>query len=285
MITLENGKTLSGSALVELTIRNDLAPIPVTVEGTFRIDEEKFLNEGKTFKLGTGDKIRIIKSKKVKGTVIQDGLTADVIQVIGVLDSCHKLCFTAEKDIIKEKVPLSNVYKLCGSEATVTSNDFQVDRFYLLRGDVPTFHIARALQEAGGVARWKKNKIDLIKLQEFESKKPERAIPAMTGADESFEWMERHEVSSFFSAKPDGSILWGNEKKPRDSRFIPLKEKATLVNMTRCLVRKRMAKIPLDQRICAGDVVLEQGNVRWVVITAAHLSVEGLTQLWLGKVE
>lgn len=107
-------------------------------------------------------------------------------------------------------------------------------------------------------------------------------------------FLERHSVPWFYSLNESGGFVYGNRTKARRARYSPFKNALRLRNMTHCLVRKMIAKVPYDQRICAGDVVQTSSGEQYAVITAAHvfdsgaMSGEGqdaYTKLWLGVVE
>ena len=113
---------------------------------------------------------------------------------------------------------------------------------------------------------------------------------SMTDLDSGF--LERHEIPTYYSIADDGSFVYGNKTKTRSAVFVPRKDERQLQNMSKCLVQRKTAKIALDIRLCAGDVIDIQGDKPLVIITAAHVFESGtdtggsgsqFTKLWLGS--
>lgn len=288
MIVLKNGRIVQGGTLLACVLRNDLAPVPVTLEADIRAEKElaSMLAEGQAVRFGghNGDEFRIIKSERIFGSAVQGEYTADFTRIIAVLSSMHNLCFARKSAVIMEDAQLTGIYRRCESTATVVNNDFACKRFYCFAGEAPSFHIMRALQDAGGVVRYKNNRLEFLSLYDLSRREPTKGAAYSGGTELETEYIERFDVPSYYSTTPSGAIIQGNLSKDRTREYAPLRDAGILNNMTKCLVRKRTIKMAMDQKICAGDIVVQAG-INYVVMTAAHDCVEGLTKLWLGVVK
>lgn len=288
-----NGVQIRGDLIKSAVLRSDLTVIPATLHAKIRVDDElkKLLAEGKTITAGN-DKFYIVKSIAPTGRQSQGEHETGFIEIFAFLESVYKTSFILKTAILKEKTTLQAIYRASGATLKAIENDLSVKRFYCLAGNFPTTDIAKTLQEEGGVVRWKNGKMAYFRLQDLMKQKPIMSLPnnAMKDFDSGF--LERHEVSTFYSIDDDGAFIYGNQTKTRKATYIPNKDERQLQNMGRCLVkRKETNKISFDTRICGGDIIDVQGIGQYAVITAAHVFEGGLdssgseqyTKLWLGN--
>jgi len=297
IIFTENQKQIPGELLGTAILRSDAAPIPLTLEASIKAgnaDVERQIVEGKILTLGNGDTLRVIKSEKVKSRMTQADREVATIQIVALLDSVHPAAFVRQRAIIKENYSLAAIYRACGGNVRLIDADFSATRFYCPVGDTPTFHIARILQEEGGIMRWKNKRLQFIRLQNLMDARPEIALPSGATMDIESGFLERHVVPWFFSVDASGAVIFGNRDKARAVRFAPHKNEQRLRNMTRCLLQRKTAKIGLNMKLCAGDIVDIPGDGRFAIITAAHVFDTGqdsagqtdtYTRLWLGEVD
>lgn len=296
ILTLENGKQLRGDLILSAILRSDLAPIPVTLEAEIRAGEEGFdgqLAEGKLLTLATGDTLHIVKSERIVRPYVQGSRILDGFRVTALLAACLPVAYVRSRAIVKEDATLSAIYRAAGASVSVKS-DFPVKRFSCLIGDVPSFQIARVLQEEGGVVRWKSKRLEFLPLRGLNAADAVRTLPGRATEDEDAGFLERHAVPWFFSLDSAGGFIYGNRDKPRSVRYAPFKTEIQLRNMTRALIRRRVVKTGYDQRICAGDCVTFEDGAKYTVLTAAHCFSNGSeeggasdqhTRLWLGEVD
>jgi hypothetical protein len=292
ILILENGQQLRGDMIRSAVVRSDLAPIPVTLETEIRYDEEikRYLLEGKIIE-ANGDRFRIIKNNKMEIREMQGKRGIIFIRIIGLLDSVHTAAFVRKKAIIKENSTLTEIYRATGATLKAIEADFDVPRFYCPIGQVPTFQIAKILQEEGGVVRWKAGKMKFFRNPDLFKQKPVMALPKNADENVISGFQERHEVPWFYSTKPDGSIIYGNREKTRTTGFSPFKNTLRLNNMTRCLIQRKVAKVYYFARIAAGDLIEIYDSDPLVVVTAAHAfqsgtdgsGVKQYTRLWLAE--
>jgi hypothetical protein len=290
ILTLPNGRQLRGDIVKSIVLRSDLAPIPATLEADIRIDDElkRMLSEGKTIS-ANGDVFYIIKSEGGHGRLTQGQHSTDAVRITALLNACHQSAFVREKAIIKENASLSEIYRASGASVKAIDADFAIPRFTCPVGQVPTFHIARALQEEGGVVRWKAGKMKFFRLRDLFQQKPVMSLPDIASENVNSGFLERHEVPFFYSLKGDGGFIHGNQAKARTARYAPFKNSLRLQNMTRCLVQKKVSKINLSPRLAAGDLIGITGAQPLVIVTAAHVlqsNTDGsggnqYTKLWL----
>jgi len=296
IIYLNNGNQIRGDLIKSAVVRSDMSPVPVTLEAEIRIDEDMAdrLAEGEIITLGgQGDELRIIKSTKVLNRVSQGKREMDAIQITALLSVCHTVSFVRGRAIIKENVSLSSLYRASGASIKSVDGDFPVPRFYCLVGDTPSFHITRILQEEGGIVRWKSGKLQFMRLDDLFRQSPIMNLPDNASDDSNSNFMESHEIPSFFSIDENAGFVFGNRNTTRSIKFSPFKNVQKLKNMSRCLVQRKVSKINFAPRIVAGDLINFVGDPPLCVITAAHVfqsNTDGsgnnqYTKLWLGDLE
>jgi hypothetical protein len=288
------GTELRGDLIRFAVMRNDAVPIPVTLEAEIRVDEsiKSGLEEGQVITVGQAeDKFYIIKSIHGDARMAQGDHDTQSVKITALLENCYKTSFVQDKAIVKEKPTLSQCYKASGATLQSVDSDFPIDRFMVYVGESPTFHISRALQENGGIIRWKKGKMKFFKLPDLFKQEPVIALPDNASQDIKSGFSERHAVQSFYSLDENGKFVYGNKEKARSARFMPFMNEQQLRNLTRCLVQRKIAKIYYNEDICAGDLVNIVNNKPLVVVTSAHVytsgtdggSTEQYTKLWLSE--
>lgn len=297
ILFLSNGRQIRGDLIDQAILRSDLSPIPVTLEADIRAGDDDFearLQEGQLLKTVSGDEFYIIKSERTSSRASLGDKELAGFRITALLNCCLSVAYVRSRAIIKENATLSAIYRAAGASVPSIQSDFPVPRFYCPIGQTPTFHIARVLQEEGGVVRWKNSKLQFIRLQGILDGKVVRTLPETAALDVNTGFLERHEVPWFFSLDEAGGVVFGNRDKPRSVQFSPFKNVQRLRNMTRCLIHRKTAKILYDINICAGDVIAFTGGTKYAVITAAHVfksgstdggATEAFTRLWLGEVE
>lgn len=277
-------------------MRSDMAPVPLTLEAEIRIDDgmEGELSVGKTIIAG-GDQyaLYILKSEVSTGRVAQGERAVSFVKISAILDVAHEVAFVRRSAIIKENTTLSAIYRAAGAKLSAIDADFPVSRFYCPVGDTPTFPIARALQEAGGIVRWRAGKMQFIRLPDLFKQKAVVDIQSGDTEAATSGFVERHSVPWFFSLSPSGEVVHGSREKARSVRYVPFKNEQQLRNMSRCLVHRKKAKLDYSERLCAGDLVNVVGGDKLAIVTAVHVfssGTEGETpdqysRLWLASME
>jgi hypothetical protein len=291
----EKGKPIRGDFIRRAVLRSDLVPVPLTLEADIRADRETkgFFAVGKSIFTYQGDDLEIIKSEYMPTGNAQGEGEAAFVRIIAVLRQVKEVSFLKQRAIIKYNGTLASVYRSAGATLRGIVGDFAISRFVCLAGEVPTFHIARALQEAGGVVRWKSGRLEFMSLPALFQQEPFDTIPSHNSEDVSSGFLERHEVPAFYSTDKDGAIVVGNNSKPRSIRYQPSASETTLRNMTSCLVHDKTTRYRYAPAINAGDIIAIQGSESLVVMTAASVfeagadggSPEQYTRLWLGRLE
>jgi hypothetical protein len=294
MKIIVDGEELRGDLIRFAVMRNDAVPIPVTLEADIRVDESiaDSLRESSIIKAGINEEDFYIL-KVVHGDTRGSQGTHDLksVKIFAALDKCVEVSFVRSKPILKEKSTLSECYRASGAEVKYIDADFPIDRFSCCVGETPSFHIARALQENGGIIRWKKEAMKYFKLADLFKQEPVIKLPNDNIQDHQSGFLERHSVQSFYSLDENGKFIYGNKKKARSARFMPHMNEQQLQNLTRCLIHKKISKIYYSEDICAGDLVEFEGHDPLVVLTAAHVYTSGTdggessqyTKLWLSE--
>lgn len=291
-----NGQALRGDLIRSAVLRSDAVPVPVSLEAEIRVDESLIphLQEGKIITAGLAeDPFWIIKVVRANARQSQGQHGAESVAVTAILDPCHAVAFVQQKAIIKERATLQQIYKACGASIKAIDADFPVDKFSCFTGETPSFHIARTLQENGGIVRWKAGKMQYIRLPDIFRQKPIMTLSDNASQNVASGFIERHQIQSFYSIDDKGQFVYGNREKARWARYIPGKTEQQLNSMTRCLVLRKIAKIGYSETIAAGDVVAIAGGDPLAVGTAAHVhrtgtdgaGAEQYTKLWLYSLE
>lgn len=289
------GKLIRGDRIRRAVLRTDLVPVPVTLEAEIRIDDEsrRLFDVGQVLTTYAGDPLEIIKSEVVRSGAVQGGEEATFVRLIAILQPVKGVAFIKPKAIIKRNATLAEVYRSAGATLRAIEGDFTVPSFVCMAGEAPTYHIARALQEAGGVVRWRNGRLGFIGLRALLQQRPATSIVDSAADDVASGFLERHEIPAFASVDADGRFVYGNRSKARAIRYQHGMSEIALRNMTACLVHTKTTVVKYDTSIAAGDLVEVQGAQPLVVITAATLFAAGAegdppqqyTRLWLGRVE
>ena len=287
-LILANGQPLRGDLLLYAVLRNDLAPVPQTLEADIRHDDAlaRHFAEGQTITAG-GAAHRIIKTERVREPGTQGPRLKATLRVTAVLDSCHALCFVRERAVIKSQATLAGIYRACGGTVPVIEGDFEVPRFVCPIGGVPTYGIAKLLQEQGGAMSFRRQKLRFVRLQNLMSQSPAATLPPNSAEEIASGFLQRHEVPRFFSVDETGAIVQGNDSKARHARYVPKQNVQGLRNMTRALVRTCSVTTGYNPNLWAGDTIqLADGRVL-VIGTIAHIQrgATSSSRLWLYTVK
>lgn len=297
ILFLADGNQIRGDLIASATLRSDLSPIPMTLEADIRAGEESIerqLAQDQILTTGAGDKFRIVKSVKAQGKDVQGERLIAVMRVTALLDACHGIAFVRSRAIIREQAALSEIYRAGGATVKSIGADFPVPRFCCPVGDTPTFHIARVLQEEGGAVRWKEGRLVFARLPDLFKQEPVATLPHNAADDVESGFLERHEVPWFLSLDEAAGFVFGNRDKPRAARFAPFQNEQRLRNMSRCLIRRKVVKLPLNMAASAGELIRFADGAELAIITAAHVwegsgasggAGQNYTRLWLGELE
>lgn len=292
-LTLANGKPIRGDIIKSFILRYDMSPVPATLEAEIRVDDElrKQLGEGKVIN-ANGDDFRIIKPVGTVDNKTQGSHDISILHITALLESCYSVAFVRQRAIIKENSVLTEIYRAAGATIKAVDGDFYAGRFTCMNGETPSFHIARLLQDEGGVVRWRNGKLQFFRLADLFKQKPSLDLPNNAAEDIVSGFLERHEIPSFYSTAPDGSIIYGNRLKARSAKFAPGKNLQQLQNMSRCLVQRKVTKIPYHPSLRAGDLINFVGAEPLSIVTVAHVFIPGIdaggaeqySKLWLSGI-
>jgi hypothetical protein len=294
-IELQDGSVLAGDSLISAIHRTDLTPVPASVELEVRDTDAvvEQLQEGATFNAGfDGDAFRVIKVERRRdGAIVQGDTDVRGARITALLDSCHQISFRRQQAVGLESTSMARVYRACGATAPVVE-DFAVQRFVCLAGEVPSFAVARALQEEAAVARLSESKLRFSRIADLPGQEPVSRIERDEAENVESGFLERQTVPWFFSTNSSGAQVFGDRSRPRVAAFLPRTGPRQLNNMTRALVLRKVVTGRLAAHINAGDCVSVAGEP-FVVITAAHVVESGsdggpanqYSRLWLGVVE
>lgn len=284
---------IDGEYLKKYVLRNDLVPIPVTLEIDVRVevDSMAFFEEGKKLYTANGDEFTILKSEVVSSGKVQGGNLAQYVEIIAVLSALVNACYVRDKPMRKLKTNLTDIYRSVGCKLQAVEGDFSVPVFNCLTGEPPTFQIAKILQESAGVIAWRDGKLFFKPVLDLFKQEALTDIPITSAESIQSGFLERHEIPTFYSIDESGNFIYGNKEKARTARFVADKDVITLRNMSTCLVLKQVSRIGYNDNIVAGDLIQVSADEFLVVITVAHVFSMGIdgdaprqyTKLWLGE--
>jgi hypothetical protein len=289
------GERVRGDYIRRIIRRSDLAPIPLTLEAEVRVDSGSLdlFEVGQTLKLDNDDEFEILKSELMQNARAQGDSVAAAVSLIGVLKPVAKVTYLKNKAIIKNNASLSEIYTACGAELPGLKGDTSIPRFACLSGEAGSYHIARALQEAGGVLRWKNGRLEFLELDALAQQPVVEEISSAVAKHVESGFLERHDIPAFYSCNENGEIVHGAREKERSARYHPGADEAMLRKMSRCLVLTKTATVKYNASLCAGDRVNVTNEQPLTIMTAATVFAPGSdgdeqtqrTKLWLGRVE
>jgi hypothetical protein len=218
--------------------------------------------------------------------------THALMRVTCALKPVAKTAYVKRQAVIKRDASLSEVYRACGAELASVEGDFQVPRFVCLAGEAPTYHIARALQEAGGVVRWREQKLEFLDNAALFEQDEVENVWSTAAEDVAADLQERHDIPTFYSVDDDGEYVRGDDAKERTQRFQPHANATALRHMTGVLVLRKVARLKYTRAVVAGDLLaIDDGDQEpLVALTVASLFATGTdgaaptqyTRIWLG---
>ncbi len=289
----EHGDQLPGDVVVDWVSRSDLTPVPRSIESTVKLVDglEKRLTVGS--KIWTGRErlaYRIVKANRAPPLgEVQGKSQQQAMQITALLDSCASLAEPRAQAVVLSKASFSSVLRACGAYAPITS-DFSVPRFSCLRGQAPAYALATILQEEGAAMVLRSGKLGVMRLTDLAKQAPVDDIGQVdSSAKIESDFLQLHEVPTYFSVADDGSVQVGPSAQSRSAYFMPRGDMRQLRNASCVLVRNLTVDSLLCQHIQAGDVLRVTGR-NYVVITAAHSerytnsAMESQSRLWLGSV-
>lgn len=277
IITMANGNTLDGSFIMDATLRDSLTPIPVTFEATIRLHDDfadQFL-EGMELQVGRDNTPVIIKFINDSVSTVYQGGMVQIRHFIALHKNSEGISHRAVKGIFLEKTTLSEIYKACGAKAEI-GKDFAVPKFYCLKGQVPSYIIARVCQEHGGVVRWipEGDRLEFTRISDLFGQDPVMDLPALADYTKKSGFIERHELPAYISCDPSGKIIKGNFDKDRTVQFIPHKTEAQLNSMTDVLLNAKEIPSRYAPKVHSGQLLTGNGT-KFAIITAAHSFKQG----------
>lgn len=283
---------MRGDMILSAVLRSDLAPIPYTFEAQVRITPDTAATFADNAVITVNSTaFRIVHTEPMYnagGVQGKDPISA--VSITAYPDAIANVARPRTSAVIFENTSLSGVYRACGSSAPVTG-DLPVTHFACMIGSIPTFQIARVLQEESAVVMWRKGSIKAMSLRDLIAQVPVDSIDAAVSDGVASQFLVADEVPVYYTVAADGSIVWGPRRSPTQrAEYTPRKSERALNAMGRVLVRRKVITGKASPTVRAGDVLLVRGTPL-VVMTAAQVmkngsggdSIEQYTRLWLGS--
>lgn len=290
MIAIEG---IRGDMVLSARLRYDLAPIPLSFEAKIRVTPETAagFKDGALIRVNEID-FRIIKSEPVRnaGGGVQGDYPMSAVNVTAFPDGVVNVARGRRAAVIANNSSFSSIYRACGATVSVIG-DISVERFACLKGSVPTFQIAKVLQEESAVMAWRNSKVHLMRLRDVMAQEPAESIDIDATEAVQSDFLEADEIPVYISVGDDGKFLSGERRGDAQSvAYSPRKSQRALGMMGRVLVRRRVAKAAPNIGIRAGDLILASG-IPLVVMTVAHViesgsdggDIDQYSRLWLGS--
>jgi len=292
-ITLANGKILRGDLLISAALRRDLSPIPVTLEADIASDEsmETQLVPGQNIQCGT-DTLHIVYCKRLTIPQSQGTHERAVLRITALLAQCHQMAFIRQRAVIKENTALSVIYRACGAQLKQIQGDMAVPRFSCLAGQVPTFALARVLQESGLCAFWQEGYLYFMRLPDLLHKEPVLTLPNTVGQDLQSGFLEHHSSAQYFSLDQHGQMINNALLHSRPCHFLPFADSHVLRNSSNRLIQDKTLSVSLNLRLCAGQIIAFSGGKLRIIVTVVHYLItstdngtagESYSKLWLAS--
>ncbi|MFM0608677.1 hypothetical protein PQR05_29525 [Paraburkholderia sediminicola] len=280
-----------GDMILSATLRSDLAPIPFTFEGTIRTTAETAA-QFKDSALITVNQtaFRIVKSLP---TASAAGVMADKpfsgVHVTAFADGLQALALPRTTAAIFENVALAGAFRACGASVPM-KGDFTLDQFACYIGEIPTFALARVMQEEGVVVMWRAGSLQAMGYRELFAQTPIDEIDLDSSESIFSAHLLADQIPVYYSIAPDGQIITAPRTDAAQKlAYVPGKSQRALNNMGRVLVNRKSITGKVNPSIRAGDMLVVKG-VPMVVMTVAQVIDNGsdggpanqYTRVWLG---
>lgn len=293
LIRLPNNSTLSLSELLSATLRTDLVPVPATLEITVNGTPEmvKAMVQGTDLVVGESSiKITLVKVQSLRTQMIQGDRAVGGIACVGILTGCLPLIEPLTNAVILFNTTVAEAYRACGCKVAF-SKDLPLSKFVCLKGQTPTFEIARRLQEEAAVIRLKDGKLQAIRLDELMKEPAIATYDASAMQRLENPMVESRSLVSFLSVNDDGESIEGDLRDSRPVMFKGGLDSRQLKNLEKVLITRGVVQRPLDNKLQAGQII-KVGDTKLTVLTGAHRVDTGalggatamVTKAWLAEV-
>lgn len=271
--SLKANKTIPFSDVLSEILRFDLLPVPLSFEFSVKMTDEymSLFAEGNEILVGDIDApLIIIKSQPLKTQTIKNGERIGAIACVAILSGMENLIKSTNKAIIQNATSFNAVVRACGCKLSLNAG-VPLAKFVCLKGVIPTYCIATALQKEACVFGFIGGKVSVIKIDDLFKKDA-----SMTLDDSAIAWINSQVIvdihrNAYVGIDKDGSTVLGSSGS---TSGIGVVQKAGLTsrelkNMSKVLVTRGTIVRPLDTNIKAGDLV-KIGEKSYVILTVAH---------------
>lgn len=286
---------ISPAFILSACLRYDMAPIPVTFEAQIRLTRETApaVQDGALVRVNEIP-FRIIKCEPLRnaGGTVQGDEPLSAVSITAFPDALVGVARRRRAAVIGMNTSLSTIYRACGATVGV-ENDISVGRFACYKGDVPTAHIARVLQEESAVLVWRSGRVVLMRLRDLMAQEPITGLTVTASEDVQSDFLESDEIPQYISTGPDGKFLIGERRNEAQAvAYTPRKTERELGLMGRVLVRRKVVTGHPNLAVQAG-AVLDVRGIPMAVMTAVHYMRNGTdgggasqySRYWLGSLK
>ncbi len=284
---------IRGDLLVRDVFRSDLTPIPQSIEFEVRDSlDTAGIKIGAVCRVGPDlTEFLIVKAEDgANDGRTQGDRTFRSRQFVGLLASCAPVANYLQRSVVRYASSLGDIYRACGAQVRIDS-DFTVSVFACYKGMVPTFEIAKALQEEAGALVMSKGRVSFVRLSDMAGAPAVISLQEESAQAVNSDFLERHSVPFAFSTNAAGGFEVGRSESGRGVVYRPRATPRILNNLSTALILRRKLTSSYAPFILAGMRV-DIAQKPYTVITAAHVFEAGgdgpegdqYTRLWLGEV-
>lgn len=283
---------LRGDLIIKACLRSDLAPIPFTFEATVRVTQDNAVEfqDGAVITVNN-NQFQIVKAEPVRnvGGGPQGKEPINAVKLTAFPVGIVMLGKPRTTAVILSNGSLAGIFRACGATVPITG-DFAIGSYACLVGGIPTYDLARVLQEESSVVMWRKNTIQAMSIANLMAQTPVQGVDTANSEDVKSDFKLAHEIPVFYSVAPDGTIIAGTRTDAAQSMaYVPRKDLRALNSMGRVLIRRKVITGKVNPTLRAGDVVNVAGTPM-AIMTAALFSASGTdggetteySRLWLG---
>ena len=285
---------LRGDLVLRVILRTDLTPVPATLELEVRKSDETdaALVQGATVRAGP-DMTEFLLVKVVANNdtgLLQGSRKFTSIKAIGILAACAPIAQRLQRAVVRELSSLGEIYRACGSQLRIDS-DCTIPRFSCFVGMVPSFEVAKVLQEEAAVLAYVGGRVQFRRLDELKQATAQQVLTSDATQLLECDFMERHTVPFAFTTDNTGTLVQGRRESARGVVYRPRGDQRIVNNLSRALIQRRKMRNILTPSLNAG-LRVDVDSVPHVAITAAHIYESGsggetgdqYSQFWLGEV-
>ena len=269
-ILFEDGHSIAGHELLSTRLRTDLVPVPVSLELVVKRTADLSKRLVDHAKIWMNDwPLTIVKTEDYRSQLLQEGKALGAIKVIAVLQGCERLLYPAANAVILQGTSFAEAYRACGA-SVVFPEDIPLPDFVCLKGQIPTYEIAKALQLESACVRYTPTGLSVLRLDQLFKPDPVAAFDPSDVVWVSNQAVVTATIPDVVSTASDNSPVRSDDGiNARPVIYHARLDHRQIQNLKTVLVTKATLQRPLNYEWQAGRSVLI-GERRFAILTALH---------------